>query len=133
MHHDPIQGFYVAAADDLPELTLIAEYLGQVRTDMQTRLDVNDSIMELLCTGNPSSSLVVVPYEHANVARFFNGINNSVKNSKRTRQNVRTIRCQVNGQATVLLFTKRLVKKGEILMYDYNEAGKDLYPTGHFI
>ena len=133
MHHDPIQGFYVAAARDLPELTLIAEYLGQVRTDMQTRLDVNDSIMELLCTGNPNSSLVVVPYEHANVARFFNGINNSVKDSKRTQQNVRTMRCQVNGQATVLLFTKRLVKKGEILMFDYNEAGKDLYPTDHFV
>lgn len=89
--------------------------------------------MELLCTGSPSSSLVVVPYEHANIARFFNGINNSVKDSKRKHQNVRTMRCQVDGQATVLLYTKRKVKKGEVLMYDYNEAGKNLYPTDHFV
>ena len=74
-----------------------------------------------------------MPYEHSNVARFFNGINNSVKSSKTKRQNVKTMRCQVDGQATVLLFTKRTVRKGEVLMYDYNEAGKGLYPTSHFI
>lgn len=74
---DPICGFYVEAAADMPELTLLAEYLGQVRTDAQTMHDSNDSIMELMCSGNPSSSLVVIPYAWANVARFFNGINNS--------------------------------------------------------
>lgn len=90
--------------------------------------------MELLCAnGDSQKSLVVVPYEHANCARFFNGINNGEKDSKRKKQNVRTMRCQVDGKATVLLFTKRSVKKGEVLMYDYNEAGKGLYPTQHFI
>ena len=44
--------------------------------------DKNDSIMELLSSENPKSSLVVVPYEHANVARFFNGINNNQLGSK---------------------------------------------------
>ena len=76
---------------------------------------------------------MVVPYQYANVARFFNGINNSEKDSKRVRQNVRSMRCQVDGRATVLLFTKRAVKKGEVLVFDYNEAGKDMYPTAHFI
>ena len=46
---------------------------------------MNDSIMELLATQSPAKSLVVVPYEHANAARFFNGINNSEKDSKRKR------------------------------------------------
>ena len=130
---DPICGFYVEAASDLPELTLLAEYLGQVRTDKQTWHDKNDSIMELMCSGNPNTSLVVVPYVFANVARFFNGINNSQVGSKQLKQNVRTMRCQVDGKATVLLYTKRKIKRGETLLYDYNEAGKDMYPTSHFI
>lgn len=74
-----------------------------------------------------------MPYAHANAARFFNGINNSVSSDKARRQNVKTMRCQVDGQATVLLFCKRAVKKGEVLMFDYNEAGKGLYPTHDFI
>lgn len=40
------------------------------------KLDKNDSIMELLCTGDKSTSLNVVPVQYANVARFFSGINN---------------------------------------------------------
>ena len=79
---DPICGFYVEAASDLPELTLLAEYLGQIRTDKQTMGDTNDSIMELICSGDPNSSLVVIPYVFANVARFFNGINNNQVGSK---------------------------------------------------
>ena len=134
MCYDGMQGFYVKAATDLPELALLAEYLGQVRTDQQTMYDTNDSIMELLTVPNRrTESLVVVPYSFANVARFFNGINNSEKDSKRKKQNVRTMRCQVDGKATVLLFTKRAVKAGEVLMFDYNEAGKGLYPTEHFV
>jgi len=89
--------------------------------------------MELLCTDSPSTTLNVVPETHANVARFFNGINNSVKDSKKKVQNMQTIRCQIDGKATVLLFTKRNVKKGEQLLYDYNEAGKGLYPTNSFV
>ena len=50
MKYDNCQGFYIKAAVDLPELTLLAEYLGQVRTDELTRFDTNDSIMELLAT-----------------------------------------------------------------------------------
>ena len=134
MCYDGMQGFYVKAATDLPEFALLAEYLGQVRTDQQTMFDTNDSIMELLTVPNRrTESLVVVPYSFANVARFFNGINNSDKDSKRKKQNVRTMRCQVDGKATVLLFTKRAVKAGEVLMFDYNEAGKGLYPTEHFV
>ena len=119
---------------------MLAEYLGQVRTDKQTTNDPNDSIMELLCCKflasglpDPARSLVVIPKDFSNVGRFFNGINNSDKDSKRLKQNVRSMRCQVDGKATVLLYTKRAVKKGEPLIFDYNEAGKNWYPTEHFI
>ena len=133
LDYDPQAGFYVRAATDLPELTLLAEYLGQVRTEDESICVENDSIMELVCTESPLTSLVVIPFEHANVARFFNGINNSVREAKTLQQNVRSMRCQVDGKATVLLFTKRAVKKGEMLLFDYNEAGKNLYPTSHFV
>ena len=89
--------------------------------------------MELLANDDPKKSLVIVPITHANAARFFNGINNSVKDSKKKLQNLRSMRCQVDGLATVLLFTKRAVKRGEVLIFDYNESGKGLYPTAHFI
>ena len=95
--------------------------------------DKNDSIMELLSSEDPKQSLVVIPLAHANAARFFNGINNAKKGSKKKVQNIKSMRCQVDGLATVLIFTKRAVKKGEVLVYDYNEAGKNLYPTDHFI
>lgn len=36
------------AAQDIPSLTLICEYVGQVRTAYQARTSTNDSIMELL-------------------------------------------------------------------------------------
>lgn len=83
MKYDAIQGFFIEAACNLPELTLVAEYFGQVRTDLLIQDETNDSIMELLSHEDPAKSLVIVPYTHANAARFFNGINNSVKDSKR--------------------------------------------------
>jgi hypothetical protein len=90
LKYDCKQGFYVVAATNIGELTLLAEYLGQVRTDKQTANDPNDSIMELLCckflaSGIPdqSRSLVVIPEAYSNVGRFFNGINNSDRDSKR--------------------------------------------------
>jgi hypothetical protein len=39
--------------------------------------------MELLSTGDSSTTLNVVPLKFANVARFFNGINNSDPSSKK--------------------------------------------------
>ncbi|CDW89782.1 histone-lysine n-methyltransferase atxr6-like [Stylonychia lemnae] len=129
--YDPAQGFYVEAAQDMSDLTLICEYAGEVRTFRQCLFDKNDSIMELLDTGDSDTSLNIVPQKQANVGRFFNSINNSSKDSKK-KQNIRSLRCQIDGKVTVLIFTKRPVKKGESLLYNYNEA-KNLYPTEDFI
>ena len=111
-----------------------------MRTDEQIKKLSNDSIMELLCCklanseiSDLSQSLNVVPLSFSNVARFFNGINNNEKGSKSVKQNLRSMRCQVKGKATVLLYTKRAVKKGEPLLFDYNEAGKNWYPTNDFV
>lgn len=131
LKHHPQAGFYVEAAQDMKELTLLCEYAGEVRTCRQMIFDQNDSIMELLDTGDSDNSLVIAPMKFSNVGRYFNSINKSCKESKK-KQNIKSMRCQIDGKATVLIFTKRSVKKGEELLYDYNEA-KDLYPTNDFI
>lgn len=87
--------------------------------------------MELLDTGDSDTSLVIAPEKHSNVGRYFNSVNHCSKESKK-KQNIRSIRCQINGRVTVLLYTKRAVKKGESLLYNYNEA-KDCYPTEEFV
>jgi len=46
-------------------------------TEEESITSKNDSIMELLCTDDPKVTLNVVPEKFANIARFFNGINNS--------------------------------------------------------
>ena len=89
---DPIQGFYVEAAQDLADLTLLCEYAGEVRTFRQCLFEKNDSMMELLDTGDSETSLVIAPKKYCNVGRFFNSINKGNKESKR-RQNIRSIRC----------------------------------------
>ena len=89
--------------------------------------------MELLCTDSLATSLNIEPEKFANVARFFSGINNSIPTSKTKQQNRRSMRCQIDGKATVLLYTTKRVKKGEALRFDYNEAGKDMYPTENFV
>jgi hypothetical protein len=131
IRYDPMQGFFVEAAIDLPDLSLICEYLGEVRTSRQTVFNKNDSIMELLDTGDSETSLVFVPEKYSNVGRFFNSVNNGVKESIK-KQNLKSIRCQLDGKVTVLLYTKRAVKKGESLLYNYNEA-KECYPTDDFV
>lgn len=91
----------------------------------------NDSVMELLETGDSDTSLVIVPEHYSNIGRFFNSVNNGVKESLK-KQNLRSIRCQLDGKVTVLLYTKRAVKRGESLLYNYNEA-KECYPTDEFV
>jgi hypothetical protein len=39
--------------------------------------------MELLDTGDSDTSLAIVPENFSNIGRFFNGINNNLKESKR--------------------------------------------------
>lgn len=92
LKHHPQAGFYVEAAQDLKELTVLCEYAGEVRTCRQMIFDKNDSIMELLDTGDSDTSLVIAPMKYSNVGRYFNSINKQNKESKK-KQNIKSIRC----------------------------------------
>ena len=84
---DKTQGFFVRAVDDIPEMTLISEYVGDVDFARNRIFDKNDSIMDLLRTTRSKTSLVICPEKYGNLARFLSGINNSAKNAKK-KQNV---------------------------------------------
>jgi len=89
VEEDKNQGFIVRADENIPKMTLIAEYVGEVDFARNRVFDKNDSIMDLLRTPHSSTSLVICPETKGNLARFLSGINNSDKNAKKKKQNVR--------------------------------------------
>ncbi len=89
VEEDKNQGFIVRADDDIPRLTLIAEYVGDVDYARNRVFDKNDSIMDLLRTPHSTTTLVICPEQKGNLARFLSGINNSDKNAKKFKQNVK--------------------------------------------
>ena len=94
--------------------------------------DSNDSIMELLKTPRSQTTLVICPEKYGNLARFLSGINNKEKKSI-AKQNVQSIRMDVEGHARVVLYAKRKISEGELLYYDYNAGGFWEYPTENFV
>ncbi len=129
---DEKQGFVVKATDEIPILTLLCEYSGEVHFARKKLFDSNDSIMDLIRTPYSSTSLVIAPEKRGNIARFFSGINNNNISDKK-KQNVSSIRLDINGSVHVLLYASRKIKKNEVLYYDYNAGGFSGYPTENFV
>ena len=120
-------GFTVEALRPIPRHTLVAEYVGEVTTMERSGDTSSDSLMVLLNTGDPATSLIIDPTRTGNASRFFSGINNLCNFSKR-KANVRTRRFALDGKCRVALFTSKPVETGEKLYYDYNAGiqGKDV-------
>ncbi|CAA2934213.1 probable Histone-lysine N-methyltransferase ATXR5 [Olea europaea subsp. europaea] len=74
---DSCEGYTVEADGPIKNMTLIAEYTGDVDYIKHRELDDCDSMMTLLLAIDPSKSLVVCPDKRGNIARFINGINNN--------------------------------------------------------
>lgn len=60
----------------IKDLTVVAEYVGDVDYLKNREHDDGDSMMTLLSADNPSRSLVICPDRRGNIARFISGINN---------------------------------------------------------
>jgi hypothetical protein len=135
-------GFSMEAVTSIRKHTLIAEYIGEVTTVERSGETSSDSLMILLNTDDPKTSLVIDPSRAGNFARFLNGVNNANSRSLK-KVNVRTRRFVFEGRCRVALFTSRHVEAGEKLCYDYNAGmmGKDaeewaksgFYDTSNFI
>lgn len=128
---DSREGYTVEADGPIKDLTIIAEYTGDVDYIMNRQEDDCDSMMTLLLASDPSRSLVICPDKHGNITRFINGINNHTPEGKK-KQNLKCVRYNVNGECSVLLVAVRDIAKGERLYYDYNGYEHE-YPTHHFV
>ncbi len=122
----------MVATNDIPKMTLICEYVGDVYPLRMMLLHNNDSVMELLKAPSSKRSLVIAPETHCNLARFISGINNADP-TKARKQNTKSVKYSVNGQARIFLYTCKRVRKGELLYYDYHGGGYDNYPTQDFV
>ncbi|KAK8799583.1 hypothetical protein WA158_006131 [Blastocystis sp. Blastoise] len=119
------------ADEDIEKDTIICEYCGVLEILENAEHCDNDSIMDLVCTDDTKTSLVIIPEKQGNLARYLSGINNHKKSSKK-QQNVYSMRYAINGEIHLLLLAKRKITKGEVLYYDYN-GYKYQYPTDHFV
>jgi hypothetical protein len=88
--------------------------------------------MDLIRTPSSSTSLVICPDKVGNIARFISGVNNHNEKLKK-KQNLHSIRLDIDGQVHVLLYSGRIIRKNELLYYDYNAGGYDSYPTEKFV
>ena len=121
--YDDELGFTVRALTQLPRHTILTEYVGEITTIEKCNETSSDSLMILLETGDPKTSLIIDPTKKSNIARFLSGVNNKSVESRR-KANVRTRRFALDGKSRVVLFTSRQISAGESLNYDYN-AGKE--------
>ncbi|CAM8908975.1 unnamed protein product [Rhodiola kirilowii] len=128
---DPREGFTVEADKSIKDLTIITEYTGDVDYLKNRENDDGDSIMTLLSTLDFNKTLVICPDKRGNIARFINGINNHTPEGKR-KQNLKSVRYNVNGESRVLLIANRDIAKGERLYYNYNGYEQE-YPTEYFL
>ena len=140
--NDDNVGFVVEACENIPPKTLLIEYAGVVKRISESGDTDSDSLMILLQTDDPETSLIIDPTKAGNIARFISGINNLSYESKK-KVNVRTRRIVVDGEIHVILFSSRKIAKGEQLHYDYNAglqtsrkggegAERGFYDTSHF-
>ncbi|KAK9678737.1 hypothetical protein RND81_11G230400 [Saponaria officinalis] len=129
--YDELEGYTVEADGPIKDMTLIAEYGGDVDYIKNRERDDCDSLMTLLLSSDPLKSLVICPDKRGNIARFVSGINNHTPESKK-KQNLKCVRYDVNGECSVLLVATRDIAKGERLYYDYNGYEHE-YPTHHFV
>jgi len=68
---------YTVEADDLiKDMTVIAEYTGDVDYLRNRERDDCDSMMTLLLARESSQSLVICADKRGNISRFISGINN---------------------------------------------------------
>ncbi|XP_057850131.1 histone-lysine N-methyltransferase ATXR6 isoform X3 [Cryptomeria japonica] len=109
--YDPKQGFVVEADAHIKDMTLIAEYTGDVDYMMNREHDESDSLMGLLFSKDPSKELVICPDKRGNIARFVSGINNHTREGRK-KQNLRCVRFNIDGEARALLVAFRDIPKG---------------------
>lgn len=106
---NPLVGYGVFAAKNIPELSFIGEYTGVVRKRRFWGEFSNDYVFSY-SIGPDDTPWVIDAKEKGNFTRF---INHSYEPNLTSRWII------TNGIAHIILFANRLIYKGEQLTYDY--------------
>ncbi|XP_047970040.1 probable Histone-lysine N-methyltransferase ATXR5 [Salvia hispanica] len=128
---DLYEGYTVEVDGPIKDMTIIAEYAGDVDYIKNREKDDCDSMMTLLLTNDSSKNLIVCADKLGNISRFVSGINNHTVEGRR-KQNTKCVRYSVDDACVVLLIATRDIAKGERLYYDYNGYEHE-YPTHNFV
>ena len=121
------QGYAVKATNTIKPYTLICEYAGEVVIYDESIKD--DSLMDLIKIRK--IEYVIYPGKKCNLARFISGINNKDK-IKKKKQNLNSIKFNINGMVHIILYCIKPIKKGDFLYYDYNAGNLNEYDTKNF-
>jgi len=111
---EKLGGYFVFATNDIPANTMITEYLGDVYNANETVFDQNDSHMYIINGGCSDNSKIIIPKKHANIAKFISG----AKIDKEA--NVKSQSMYYENKNHIILYSIKLIKKGDILFYEYN-------------
>ncbi len=109
-----MKGFYIVATDFIQKMTIITEYVGEVLPARVAEFhhNKNDSVFGLIQNPRSSLSLDIVPHKFANISRFFSGINNQCKESRK-RMNAQTIRFSYKGRVRILFYASKDIQAGD--------------------
>jgi hypothetical protein len=87
----------------------------------------SDSLMEYITTTN--LSLVIYPDKRGNLAKFISGVNDR----KKHKANLNSMKCKIDNNVHIILYSKQKIEKDQILYYDYNAGGLNEYDVSQFI
>jgi hypothetical protein len=101
-------------------------------------MEGEDSVMNYIKSSG--QDFIVLPNPFANLARFISGINNVRKDLKlpsTIKRNLESFQFRIDEKIHIMLYTRKFIKKNEILAYDYNNGQRknkedDMYQTIEF-
>ncbi|EYU30406.1 hypothetical protein MIMGU_mgv1a021218mg, partial [Erythranthe guttata] len=128
---DSLEGYTVQADGPIKDMSLIAEFAGDVDYIRNREEDDCDSMMTLLSSADPSKSLVACADRLGNISRFISGITNHTTKGGKIL-NIKCVRYNVDKECVMLLVATRDIAKDERLYYDYNGCEYE-YPSHYFV
>jgi [histone H3]-lysine27 N-methyltransferase len=128
---DRVKGFYLVATDYIEPGTIVSEYSGEVMKSREAlNYEDNDSIFMLVRGSRCKDSIDIVPEKYSNIARFFSGINNTLKRAQFAKlENIKSLRFSYGNRTHLLLYAIKPIQASETLYFDYNGSAFHEYPT----
>ena len=110
--------FTVQATAFIKKKSLLSEYCGEIKLFSTVRYSSSNGLFTLRYSKNEFEELIIDPDSKCNLGRFFNCSTNG---------NAVAEIFYINNEPRVFIISKRDIKKGEKIYYDYNGKRDDYY------